>query len=140
LIQEQQLLSFKNPAQRPLSTFQRYFFGGEKDETVLGGPDEHLLDDPKDLVALASLDNDRLSGFLRDNFGWCFKVSRSLDPLSLKGLKHSLGFDFTGYGHINSPLYYQILHLPSISNLRRTANVHFSKISASSISTRAAFN
>ncbi|TAQ85590.1 hypothetical protein B7494_g6094 [Chlorociboria aeruginascens] len=73
LIQEQQLLSFKNPAPRPLSTFQRYFFGGETDETVLEGPDEHILDDPRDLVALASLDNDRLSGFLRNNFGWCFR-------------------------------------------------------------------
>jgi hypothetical protein len=89
--------------------FKCIFFGSERDGTVLGGPDEHILDDPRDLVALASLDNDRLSGFLRDDFGWFFRVSRSLVPLPLKALRHSLSLDFIGYSHINSPLYYKIL-------------------------------
>ena len=140
MIQEQQLLSFKNPAQRPLSAFQRFFFGGEKDATVLGGPDTHILDDERDLVALASLDDDRLSGFLRDNLGWCFRVSRSLAPLFLKGPKHILGLISQVIVVIIILCITNVPQLLSISNFRRTANVHFSKISVSSISTRAAFN
>jgi len=72
-------------ARRPLSTFQRYFYGGEEVETVLGCPDKHTLDDQRDLVACASLENDRLNDFLRNDFGWCFKVSCSLAFLSLSG-------------------------------------------------------
>jgi hypothetical protein len=76
LIQEQQLLGFKTPAKRPFATFRRYFLGNG-DGPILGGPDEHILDDPRDLVALAPTDDDRLSDLLRDNFGWCCRVSIS---------------------------------------------------------------
>lgn len=78
LIQEQQVLAFKNPSQRPLATFRRYFFGGNRnhpDDAILLGPDSHLLDNERDLVALAPMDDDRLSSFLRDNFGCCCKAS-----------------------------------------------------------------
>lgn len=74
MIQEQQLLGFKTPAKRPFATFRRYFLGNGYGP-ILGGLDEHVLDDPRDLVALAPTDDDRLSGFLRDNFGWCCRVS-----------------------------------------------------------------
>lgn len=50
---------------------------GNGDGPILGGPDEHILDDPRDLVALAPTDDDRLSGFLKDKFGWCCRVSIS---------------------------------------------------------------
>jgi hypothetical protein len=76
LIQEQQVLGFKTPLKRPYATFRRYFLGNG-DGPILGGPDEHILDDPRDLVALAPTDDDPLSGFLRDNFGWCCRVSVS---------------------------------------------------------------
>jgi hypothetical protein len=48
---------------------------GNRDGPILGGADEHILDDPNDLVALAPADDDPLSRFLRDNFGWCCRVS-----------------------------------------------------------------
>ncbi|KAE9374244.1 hypothetical protein N431DRAFT_404792, partial [Stipitochalara longipes BDJ] len=80
MIREQQVLGFKPPSKRPISTFRRYFLGNG-DGPILGGPDEHLLDDPRDLVALAPTDDDALSGFLRDNFGWCCRDrKRKLQP------------------------------------------------------------
>lgn len=74
LIQEQQVLAFKNPSKRPLKTFRRYFFGGHGDDPILLGEDGNLLDDERDLVALAPVDDDRLGSFLRDNFGCCCEV------------------------------------------------------------------
>jgi len=40
---------------------------------VLLGRDTHLFDDKNDMVALAPLDDDRLSRLLRAVFGWCFE-------------------------------------------------------------------
>lgn len=77
LIQEQQVLAFKRPSARPLATFRKYFFGGDGNDTpnpILDEQDEYMLDDPRDLVALAPMDDDRLGSFLRNQFGWCCQV------------------------------------------------------------------
>jgi len=42
---------------------------------VLWGRDRELFRDERDLVALAPVDSDRLNEFLRNYFGWFFKVS-----------------------------------------------------------------
>lgn len=42
---------------------------------VLWGRDRELFRDEQDLVALAPVDSDRLNEFLRNYFGWFFKVS-----------------------------------------------------------------
>ena len=44
---------------------------------MLWGRDEHLFSDERDLVALAPVETDRLNIFLKDHFGYFFKVNNS---------------------------------------------------------------
>ena len=44
---------------------------------MLWGRDEHLFDKEGDVVALASVETDRLNHLLIANFGWLFKVNMS---------------------------------------------------------------
>ncbi|KAL2060237.1 hypothetical protein VTL71DRAFT_9632 [Oculimacula yallundae] len=84
LLQEQQVLALKNPSQRPLATLRRYFFGGKRDGAILSDRDAHMLDDERDLVALAPVDDDRLGSFLRDHFGCCCRDRKRTSQPGLK--------------------------------------------------------
>jgi hypothetical protein len=75
LLLESQVLALKKPTQRTLRNVKRWFSSGG--QTVLLGRDTHLFDDKNDMVALAPLDDDRLSRLLRAVFGWCFEVNGS---------------------------------------------------------------
>lgn len=70
---ESQILSLSPPGSRMLAAFRRWF--GSEGTPVLWGHDEQLFSYEHDLVALASVDTDRLNIFLKDHFGYLFKVS-----------------------------------------------------------------
>jgi hypothetical protein len=73
LLLESQVLALKKPTQRTLRNVKRWFVNGG--QTVLLGRDSHLFDDEHDMVALAPLDDDRLSRLLRVVLGWFFEVN-----------------------------------------------------------------
>jgi hypothetical protein len=88
LIQEQQVRSFKPPAERSLSNFKRYFT--RKDGNVLLGDDEDLLDKPRDLVALSPSEDDRLNSLIRYTCGYCFRVSAIKPQVSAQYITNTL--------------------------------------------------
>jgi hypothetical protein len=72
LLLESQVLALKKPTQRTLRNVKRWFSNGG--QTVLLGRDSQLFDDENNMVALAPMDDDRLSRLLRAVFGWFFEV------------------------------------------------------------------
>jgi hypothetical protein len=72
LILESGVVALSKPGKRTLRAFRRWF--GSPDTPVLWGQDEELFNDERDLVALAPVESDRLNEFLRNYFGWFFKV------------------------------------------------------------------
>jgi hypothetical protein len=73
LLLESQVLELKKPTQRTFKNVKRWFQNGG--QMVLLGRDAHLFDNEDDMVALAPLDDDRLSRLLRAVFGWFFEVN-----------------------------------------------------------------
>ena len=76
LVLQSQVYALEGPGKRTLAAFRRWFSPAVQGKVipVLGGRDKDLLDDRKDLVALAPMDEDRLNRFLQDYFGWFFRV------------------------------------------------------------------
>jgi hypothetical protein len=73
LVLESNVLALAKPTSRTLRAFKRWFRSSAV--PVLWGRDQELFEDERDLVALAPVDSDRLNEFLRNYFGWFFKVS-----------------------------------------------------------------
>ena len=72
LILESQVLALSSPSSQVTKDFKRWL---TRDSLpVLWGHDEHLFDDERDLVALASVDTDRLNRLLMRYSGWFFRV------------------------------------------------------------------
>jgi hypothetical protein len=69
---ESNVLVLAKPNSRTLRAFKRWFRSSAV--PVLWGRDQELFEDERDLVALAPVDSDRLNEFLRNYFGWFFKV------------------------------------------------------------------
>lgn len=81
LLLESQVLALKKPTQRTLRNVKRWFSNGG--QTVLLGRDSQLFDSEDDMVALAPMDDDRLSRLLRAALGWLFEVSSSQAEISI---------------------------------------------------------
>ncbi|PMD33927.1 hypothetical protein L207DRAFT_589478 [Hyaloscypha variabilis F] len=75
LLLESQVLELKKPTQRTFKNVKRWFQNGG--QMVLLGRDAHLFDNEDDMVALAPLDDDRLSRLLRAVLGWFFEDTES---------------------------------------------------------------
>ncbi|KAK3297131.1 uncharacterized protein B0H64DRAFT_391417 [Chaetomium fimeti] len=77
LVFESTLARIQPPDRKTLKAFRRNFFHGRPGETrsfpMLGGPSSSVYDDEDDLLALhGTEDPDRLTVFVRDNFGFLF--------------------------------------------------------------------
>lgn len=88
---ESTLARIPPPDRKTLKAFRFHFFHGRPGDRLsfpmLGGHSSTVYDDSNDLVALhATEDPDRLTVFVRDNFGFLFQVLTQL-----------LGSQFAGY-------------------------------------------
>lgn len=77
ILLESQILALNPPSRRTLKAFRKWFT--LTSIPVLWGRDRHLFDDEHDLVALASVETDRLNIFLQNYFGWFFRDKREGD-------------------------------------------------------------
>ncbi len=77
---ESTLARLQPPDRKTLKAFRFNFFhgrpGDELSLPMLGGHDSTVYDDADDLIALCTTDDpDRLTVFVRDNFGFLFQVT-----------------------------------------------------------------
>ena len=81
MIFESTLAHISPPDRKTLKAFRFNFFHGRPGQEgtfpILGGQSSNLYDDPDDLVALqVTEDSDRLTMFVKNNFGFLFQVIR----------------------------------------------------------------
>ncbi|KAI1180964.1 hypothetical protein F4777DRAFT_180782 [Nemania sp. FL0916] len=96
LIFESTLADIPPPDRKTLKAFRFNFFHGRPGQEgtfpILGGQSSNLYDDPDDLVALqVAEDSDRLTMFVKDNFGFLFQEEAPSGGSNVSGVGYASG-------------------------------------------------